>query len=217
MGAGALGGMCGSAFFNGTLIARDAFHGSIAGAIAVGTSSLYITQPVYAVLAGCVGGLFQSIFQNLLEKPNARERTILSTVSWMLFGIQGLIGAGFAAGWKAIAFSYTSTTNGYKFLPDTLKNAASQNEFYIGLVSAGIGAGIGIFAGVLVYAVNDQKGYEYYEDFYYWVEEDQIRYYVSPKVNGVPTNATPAGVADTPESNYEFESAKSESINYAYL
>jgi hypothetical protein len=88
-----------------------------------------------------------------------------------LFGLQGIIGAGFASGWKAI---YFTTTNGLTIEPATL-NFTSQFEFYGGLISAGIGAAFGLGAGLLVILVNTQKSREYFEDSYYWFANDGIR------------------------------------------
>ncbi len=92
----------------------------------------------------------------------------------MLFGVQGLVGAGFAAGWKAITFSYTGS--GLTPSNSTLNNFNSQNQFYMGLVSAGMGAAFGLGAGLLILIVNKQENNEYYEDYFYWVKDDQIRY-----------------------------------------
>lgn len=105
MGAGTMGSIFVSVLINGNLIARDALHGPIAGAIAVGASSLFITNPVYALVAGATGGISQTLIQNLIEKRAARRGYIVSTVSWSLFGLQGLIGAGFASGWQAIVYT----------------------------------------------------------------------------------------------------------------
>jgi ammonia channel protein AmtB len=66
MGAGAIGAICLSALINGNIILRDATHGPIAGAIAVGASSLYITNPVYAFVAGAAGGILQTLIQNFI-------------------------------------------------------------------------------------------------------------------------------------------------------
>jgi len=38
----------------------------VAGAIACGASSLYITTPVYAFVAGAAGGITQTIIQNFI-------------------------------------------------------------------------------------------------------------------------------------------------------
>jgi len=104
MGAGTLGSILISALINGYIISRDAIHGPIAGAIAVGASSLYITNPNYAILAGVSGGIIQSLIQNIIERQAIKKNLIISTVSWSLFGVQGIVGAAFAAGWKAIAY-----------------------------------------------------------------------------------------------------------------
>lgn len=66
MGSGAIGAMLMSLLINGYLVSRDAVHGPIAGAIVVGASSLYITNPVYAFIAGSTGGIIQTIIQNLI-------------------------------------------------------------------------------------------------------------------------------------------------------
>lgn len=105
MGAGTIGAIFVSLFIHGFIIARDVIHGPIAGAIAVGASSLYITNPTYALVAGCAGGIIQGIIQNLIETPAVKRHRIISSVSWCLFGFQGLVGAAFAAGWKAIVFT----------------------------------------------------------------------------------------------------------------
>lgn len=108
MGAGTLGGILISCLINGYLIARDVIHGPVAGAIAVGASSLFITNPTYALIAGAAGGIIQALLQNIVERKFVNQKTIVSTVSWSLFGIQGIIGAAFAAGWKAILFTRNS-------------------------------------------------------------------------------------------------------------
>lgn len=66
MGAGLIGSVIASLFFNGYLIARDATHGIIAGAIAVGSASLYIVVPAYALITGFIAGVLQGIIQNSL-------------------------------------------------------------------------------------------------------------------------------------------------------
>ncbi len=118
MGAGAVSALMVSCLINGYIIIRDLTHGIIAGAIAVGASSLYITSPIYAFVAGAAGGIIQALIQNLIEKRASNKKLIISTVSWSLFGLQGLIGAAFAAGWKAI---YFTNTHGLTIEPKTLE------------------------------------------------------------------------------------------------
>lgn len=66
MGAGIIGSLSSSLFFNGYLVARDCTHGVIAGAIAVGSGSLYIINPTYALITGFIAGAIQGIIQNSL-------------------------------------------------------------------------------------------------------------------------------------------------------
>jgi ammonia channel protein AmtB len=102
LGAGAIASFCLSSFMNGKIIARDVINGPIAGAIACGAASYYITNPVYAILVGFVAGLIQTFIQNVFEKKWNRKGNVFNTISFALFGFQGLIGSGFAAGWNAI-------------------------------------------------------------------------------------------------------------------
>jgi hypothetical protein len=51
---------------NGIIIIRDLLHGVIAGAIVVGASSLYISNPIYSIVAGTVGGIAQALIQNII-------------------------------------------------------------------------------------------------------------------------------------------------------
>lgn len=172
MGAGTIGAMSISALINGVLIARDVIHGPIAGAIAVGASSLFITNPTYALVAGAAGGIIQALLQNIVERKFTNDKIIVSTVSWSLFGIQGIVGAAFAAGWKAILFT---KNNGLTIEPKVLQ-FSSQFEFYGGLISAGIGLAFGLGIGLLVYLANDQISREYYDDLFYWYSSCGIRY-----------------------------------------
>jgi hypothetical protein len=105
MGAGLIGGAIASMISNGYLIARDPIHGLIAGAIVAGTSSHYILNPTYALIAGGIGGLLQGFIQNLIERAGINKRKIVSTVSWSLFGFQGILGGCFAAAWKQVAMN----------------------------------------------------------------------------------------------------------------
>jgi len=65
LGSGAVGSLATSTIINGNLILRDIIHGPIAGAIVVGASSLYIVSPLYALIAGFAGGVFQAAIQNI--------------------------------------------------------------------------------------------------------------------------------------------------------
>lgn len=122
MGAGVIASIVFSLIYNGELIIRDAIHGVIAGAIVAGASSLYVANPSYALIAGGVGGLTQSVIQNIFERWGINRRSKLSTVSWALFGFQGILGGAFASGWKQVATNYWSA----KFAGSVLTNFGQQ-------------------------------------------------------------------------------------------
>ncbi len=63
MGAAVLGSFCVSTLIHGRIVMRDIIHGPIAGGIVVGSSSLFITNPVYALVAGFAAGVTQTIIQ----------------------------------------------------------------------------------------------------------------------------------------------------------
>ena len=171
LGSGAVGALFVSALVNGTIIVRDLFHGVIAGAIVVGASSLYISNPIYAIVAGTSGGAIQALIQNFIERTAAREKKVVSTVSWSLFGIQGIIGAGFAAGWKAILYN---SKNGLPVESRILDIFNPQFELYGGLISAGIGLGSGLLVGLLVLLLNKHGENDFFEDNVYWMNTDYL-------------------------------------------
>jgi hypothetical protein len=69
----------------------------------MGSASLYIANLTYVFITAFIGGVIQALIQNLIERKAINQGYILSTVSWSLFGIQGVLGGCFSAGWKALA------------------------------------------------------------------------------------------------------------------
>jgi hypothetical protein len=95
---------------------------------------------------------------------------VISTISWSLFGVQGLLGGAFASGYQRII---QSNSNGFIFSPSTL----SLNPGYqllAAAISAGIGLGVGVIAGLIILLVSSQKGSEHFTDRTYWVNDDGI-------------------------------------------
>lgn len=112
MAASVLGSYSISSIINGTVIVRDLIHAPIAGGIVVGAASIFITNPVYSFVAGFTAGMVQAIIQNAIESPAMKKSAVLSTISWSLFGIQGILGGAFASGYKLI-LNYN--TNGFVY------------------------------------------------------------------------------------------------------
>lgn len=102
MSSSVVGALCISSLINGNIIVRDILHAPIAGGIVVGSASFFIVNPVYSLVAGFSGGAAQTLIQNLIEKNWARDKPVISTISWSLFGIQGILGGIFATGYKRI-------------------------------------------------------------------------------------------------------------------
>lgn len=117
MGAALIGAYSISSIINGNPIGRDMIHAPIAGGIVVGAASFFITNPVYAIVAGFTAGVVQCIIQNAIESRYAKTKSVVSTISWSLFGIQGIIGAVFATGYRNI-LNYN--TNGFIYAPATI-------------------------------------------------------------------------------------------------
>jgi hypothetical protein len=87
--------------FYGRPVVRHLVYGPVAGAVIGGASSYYNSNPVYAILVGVVGGILQTIFMSIQQYlVNSKGYRPLTTVSFTLFAIQGLVGSAFAVGWK---------------------------------------------------------------------------------------------------------------------
>lgn len=91
-----------SSVFNPNVIARDLLHAPIAGGIVVGSAASFIVSPVYALVAGFTAGTVQTLIQNCVELPWMKQKTVISTISWSLFGVQGILGGIFASAYKRI-------------------------------------------------------------------------------------------------------------------
>ncbi len=170
MGASIIGSVIVSFYFNGYLIIRDLIHAPIAGGIIAGSASFFLTNQVYALVVGFVGGAIQSFIQNVIEKKAANNGSIISTISWSLFGIQGVIGGIFATGYRNIL---ETRTDGFSFSSNSI-DFNSGKELGIAMISAMIGLGFGVLAGIFVYLVNGHKRENYFEDREYWINDDGI-------------------------------------------
>ena len=113
----------------------------------------------------------------MIEKYWARNKyPIVNSTSFILFGIQGIIGSAFASAWNAIIWTdneeFTFVTN----LPQSLSE--SHWPFLMGLMSAAWGIVAGIVAGILFLITASHSSQNHFNDYTYWVEDDGINYNV---------------------------------------
>jgi hypothetical protein len=179
MGASVVGAYSVSSIINGTAIARDLIHAPIAGGIVVGAASVFVTNPVYSFVAGFTAGALQSIIQNTIEAPAMRKTSVLSTISWSLFGIQGIVGGVFATGYRKI-LDYNS--NGFTYAASSI-NFNPGYELAMAAISAGIGLGFGIIVGLLILLTTGQTTSDHFIDRPHWINDDGISF---PKAKPVP-------------------------------
>jgi hypothetical protein len=163
--------------FYGRPIVRHLVYGPVAGAVIGGASSYYTSNPVYAIVVGVAGGMLQTIFMSIQQYlVNTKGMRPLTTVSFTLFGIQGLVGTAFAIGWKEII---EQVSNGLPYVP--LGEDSHQLIFYV-LISAGIGLAFGLVIGFIIFLVNGHLRRHHFVDRTYWLMEDGISDGVAPVV-----------------------------------
>lgn len=153
--------------FYGRLVVRYLVYGPVAGAIIGGASSYYTSNPVYAIVVGVAGGMLQAIFMRIKHwMVDTKGYRPITSVSFVLFGIQGIVGTAFAVGWKEII---EQNSNNLPYVPNGQNSAPL---ILYGLISAGIGAAFGIFIGFLILLVNGHHRHHHFADRTYWLMED---------------------------------------------
>lgn len=160
-----------SVILNKGLMIRDIVCGPIAGGVAGATASYYVTNPVYGILIGMTAGTIQVIIMNKVEKNVAREKDISHTFSFTLFGVQGMIGAIFAAPWNAIVRTWA---NGFTY--DFSGEEHQVFSWVISLISMPMGIIFGVLAGVFIILVSGHTREDHFNDYAYWLEDDGISY-----------------------------------------
>lgn len=86
--------------------------------------------------------------------------------------MQGLIGGALGSGYKAIIESHS---NGFSY------NSSSTNfhpgyQMLIAVISAGIGLGFGILAGLIIYPFSGHRSKDHFSDRTYWISDNGISY-----------------------------------------
>lgn len=89
--------MIGSIFVHGKPLIRDLINSVVAGGVCSLTASYYLTSPIWSILLGCLAGIVQTVGHSILENRFAKEKSVLATHSFTIFGIQGIIGGIWAA------------------------------------------------------------------------------------------------------------------------
>lgn len=98
---------------------------------------------------------------------------MVSTISWSLFGVQGLIGGALGSGYKAIIDSYA---NGFRYANASSTNFNPGYQMLIAVISAGIGLGFGIIAGLIIYPFSGHRSKDHFSDRTYWISDNGISY-----------------------------------------
>jgi hypothetical protein len=98
---------------------KDILNGLIAGGIVNGAASFYITTPFLAIVIAVTSTVLQYIFDNFVEKRLYNRFGLLSTHSFTVFCLQGLVGAIFAAGYNS-KISDSNPSNGFSYVSSTL-------------------------------------------------------------------------------------------------
>ena len=164
-----------STLINSNIIARDMINGLVAGGVACCTAAFYFTNPVWPMVLGSTAGALQSVLQNVAEKKVAKSQNIRNTHSFALFGVQGILGAIFAAIFRQVV---KSRNDGFDF-DFSQKDIATRNggyEIAVALVSAGIGLFSGFLIGAFLAAATKHERDDHFDDYTYWMADDGIRY-----------------------------------------
>lgn len=92
---------------------KDITNAVVAGGIAAGAASFYITAPYLAIIIGTISGMLQYWLDNWLEYAIYRKIGLITTNSFSLFCLQSFLGAIFAASYNGRIANITK--DGYTF------------------------------------------------------------------------------------------------------
>lgn len=86
--------------------------------------------------------------------------------------MQGLIGGALGSGYKAIIDGYP---NGFSYSTNST-NFYPGYQMLIAVISAGIGLGFGIIAGLIIYPFSGHRSKDHFSDRTYWISDNGISY-----------------------------------------
>lgn len=199
-----------SSMINHSLAVRDVVQAPTAGAVAIASSAYFITNPVYSLVIGSVAGIIQTVLQTFVEKRASRKSNITNTFSFIVFGVQGIIGSIFASGFRE---ALNNETNGLEISLSNLPFPVFG--FVTACISAGVGIVFGVFIGIFYIISAKHVREEHFHDFTYWVNDDGIRYDLpeseEEEDESINESSEPAG------DFYIRETAKDIKMKHAYL
>ena len=172
---------------------EDILNASLAGGVAVGSSSDLVIGPWGALFVGCIAGIVSSIGYNVIQK-NLEDLNILDTCGVNnLHGMPGLIG-----GIGGVISTLTASNSVYgdsigsifpaRAGPDG-RSAEKQALYqFLGIViSLAISIVGGIITGFFVKMLEKEDSKEFDDSEYWHVPKEEIPYYHAPeKKNDLP-------------------------------
>lgn len=161
-----------SIIINQKLNIRDFVNSPIAGAIAALCSSYFIATPVYSQIVGAVAGITQAIVQNTIETRIAQEYEIVTTYSFCLFGVQGLIGAAFGSIFKFALSKDLQLQSSF----NVIKMKELAEPALLGIIAVGVGVIAGTFISTSVILLSVHNRADHFLDKIYWgdIEDDLL-------------------------------------------
>jgi hypothetical protein len=147
---------------------RNLITAPIAGGVIIGSSSIFIYNPLGALMMGSLGAGLQFIFNKLEVELGLQPRW--SNGVCFLFAVQGFIGGLASAVHRAIDKTSGSFGSLYNALTGRL-NPDQAGQISGTFISLGIGALSGLVIYILIRIVSKEKKGTFYQDAGYWVAD----------------------------------------------
>jgi len=183
-----------SQILRGKLEMEDILNASLAGGVAVGSSSDLVIGPWGALLVGCIAGLISTLGYNLIQEYLEEKCNIMDTCGVNnLHGMPGLIGGiGGVISTLTASDSVYGDSIGSIFPARAGSNGRSAEKQalyqFLGIViSLAISIVGGIITGFFVKMLEKEDSKEFDDSEYWHVPKEEIPYYHAPeKKNSVP-------------------------------
>jgi ammonium transporter Rh len=159
-----------SIFYRGRFNMDDVLNATLAGGVAMGASSSFITNPAGAIAVGFIAGMVSTTGYYYLTDILSDIRIYDTCGINNLHGMPGLIG-GLSSAVFCAAYNVTSLdiagNNPLDFAGvDYMKQGGLQVAGTF--VSMGIGIVTGAISGLIIYLISEPKEDDFYDDEHYW-------------------------------------------------